>query len=63
MLVEIKTQIERLRQKMIHIAGRDKITEFDTLFAAEMRKYRMLRVMREEMRRNGGSGTFDFIES
>jgi hypothetical protein len=62
MLVEIKAQIERLREKVVQIAGHEQIAEFDAKYAEEMRKYRMLRVMREEMLRNGGTGTFDFIE-
>ncbi len=63
LLVEIKIQIQRLRQKTIQIAGHEKIAEFDLAMASEMRKYRMLRLMREEMRRNGGTGAFDFIKS
>jgi hypothetical protein len=38
MLVEIMTQIECLRQKMIQIAGPEKIAEFDLAMASEMRK-------------------------
>ena len=65
-IIAIKTHIDRLRAKMVQIgrtAYAADIAEFDAKMASDMQRYRMLRIMREEMRRHGGDGNFDFIES